>query len=162
MASVLLERKRGKSFMEQIALEEYLSNGVQKIVKGMIKSVVKNPKASMFMLQHGIDSKKARKKRNEAEKFGEHIPPFLIASITEQCNLHCKGCYVRETQGCSDHCSQEPLLKNTEWGSIFTQAEELGIGFILLAGGESFVRRNVIETAGNHSTILFPIFTNGT
>lgn len=148
--------------MEQIELEEYLSNGVQKIVKGMVQSVVKNPRASMFMMQHSLDSKKARRKRQEAELTGEHIPPFLIASITEQCNLHCKGCYARETQGCNDHCSQDMLLKDKDWNEIFSQAEDLGIEFILLAGGEPFVRKDVIETAGKHSRILFPIFTNGT
>ena len=47
-------------------------------------------------------------------------------------------------------------------GDIFTQSEELGIEFILLAGGEPFIRKDVLLQAGNHSNIIFPIFTNGT
>ena len=46
-------------------------------------------------------------------------------------------------------------------GDIFTQSEELGIEFILLAGGEPFIRKDVLLQAGNHSNIIFPIFTNG-
>lgn len=148
--------------MESVQLEEYLSNGVQNIVTGIIKASFKNPKTSLFMIQHGIDSKMARKKRQTAEQNGEHIPPFLIASVTNLCNLHCKGCYARASKGCVDHGSQEGILTGENWDVVFSQAEELGIEFILLAGGEPFVRKDVLEAAGVHKSILFPIFTNGT
>ena len=49
-----------------------------------------------------------------------------------------------------------------EWENIFGQAEELGISFILLAGGEPLLRRDLVEAAAGHSSIIFPIFTNGT
>lgn len=143
-------------------LEEYLSNGVENIVKGILKTSLKNPKASMFMAKYAVNSKKAREKRRIAELSGEHIPPFLIASITEQCNLHCKGCYARANHSCKDDFGTKGLLTDVDWNNIFTQAEELGIEFILLAGGEPFVRKDVLEQAGKHSNILFPIFTNGT
>lgn len=146
-------------------LEEYLSNGVEHIVNGILKASFKNPKASLFMVKYILTSKKAREKRKTAEMKGEHIPPFLIASITEQCNLHCKGCYARANHSCKDVCGRsdtDEFLTEAHWNSIFTQAEELGIEFILLAGGEPFVRKDVILQAGNHSNILFPIFTNGT
>lgn len=148
--------------MTQAGLEEYLSNGMMQIVKEIMAASLKNSKAKMFMMQHGLDRKQAEKKRKQAEKSGEHIPPFLIASITEQCNLHCKGCYARKIQGCGDYCGQSKAMTDVEWGMIFSQAEELGVEFILLAGGEPFVRRDVLETAGRHQSILFPIFTNGT
>lgn len=44
---------------------------------------------------------------------------------------------------------------------MFDEADELGVSFILLAGGEPLLRRDVIEMAGKKSNILFPIFTNG-
>ncbi len=53
-------------------------------------------------------------------------------------------------------------LSADEWNRIFIEAEEIGISFILLAGGEPLLRRDVIEAAGKHKNILFPIFTNGT
>lgn len=146
-------------------LEEYLSNGVEKIVKGIIKASLINPKASIFMTKYAISSKRAREKRKMAELTGEHIPPFLIASITDKCNLHCQGCYARANHSCSDSCSAngaDGLLTGEDWGNIFSQAKELGIEFILLAGGEPFVRKDVLVQAGKQSNILFPVFTNGT
>ena len=52
--------------------------------------------------------------------------------------------------------------RDEEWLRIFEEADELGISFILLAGGEPMIRRDVIEAAGRHPNILFPVFTNGT
>ncbi len=151
--------------MESFQLEQYLSNGVDKIVKGIISASIKNPKASLFMMQYAGSSKRAREKRLQAENNGEHIPPFLIASITDQCNLHCKGCYARATHSCTDFCAgstSKGLLSGEQWSDVFAQAEQLGIGFILLAGGEPFVRQDVIRAAGNYPNMMFPIFTNGT
>ena len=45
---------------------------------------------------------------------------------------------------------------------IFDVANELGISFILLAGGEPLLRKDVIELSANYKNIVFPIFANGT
>ncbi len=148
--------------METFALEKYLSNGVTKIVKGIMKASLQNPKASLFMVKHHAGSKKASQLREEAENAGEHIPPFLIASITHQCNLHCKGCYARANHSCKDQEGTEGIMTADEWGNVFTQAAKMGVAFILLAGGEPFVRKDVLKRAGEQDEILFPIFTNGT
>lgn len=151
--------------MKNFNLESYLSNGVENIVKNIVKATLKNPQASIFLMQYAKDSKKSRKLRQLAEQNGEHIPPFLIASITNQCNLHCKGCYARANQSCQDDCMNgetNRLMSAEKWKDIFYQAAELGVGFILLAGGEPFVRRDVLTVAGGQKNILFPVFTNGT
>jgi MoaA/NifB/PqqE/SkfB family radical SAM enzyme len=147
--------------MKDFNLEQYLSNGVENIVKGAIKASLKNPKESIFMAKYALASKRARKLRIQAEENGEHIPPFLIASITSQCNLHCKGCYARENHACFDGTASNQLT-DKEWSNIFHQAIDLGIGFILLAGGEPLIRKDIIQAAGKMQDILFPIFTNGT
>lgn len=145
-------------------LEKYLAEGVENIVTGIMKNVLNNPKESRFIAQYAAQSRRATKLRDSAMKKGQHIPPFLIASITTQCNLHCSGCYARANHSCFDNkCEDSPsLLSTEEWNSIFSQAGDLGVSFILLAGGEPFVRRDVISVAGEHKNILFPIFTNGT
>ena len=53
-------------------------------------------------------------------------------------------------------------LTTAEWKGIFREAEELGVSFIMLAGGEPLLRWDVIEAAGEMKNLLFPIFTNGT
>lgn len=142
-------------------LQNYLIKGVEGVVADALKATLKNPKESAFMLRFAAASRSASKKRRIAEDGGEHIPPFLIASITSQCNLHCAGCYSRCNHATVD---SEPVkqLTGDEWLSIFDEADELGISFIILAGGEPMLRRDVIEAAGQKQNILFPVFTNGT
>lgn len=147
--------------MESFDLAQYLTNGVENLVKNILRATLKDPKESAFMLRYSHSVKEAAKRRTELENNGEHIPPFLIASITSSCNLHCAGCYARHNNAC---CDSSPVaqLSDKEWLKIFIEAKDLGISFILLAGGEPMIRRDVIEAAGSVPEILFPIFTNGT
>lgn len=142
-------------------IQKYMTAGVENIIKNAVKVTLSNPEQSIFMTRFAMAAKAASNKRAISEKKGEHIPAFLIASITSNCNLHCAGCYARAVHSCTD---TEPVgqLSAEEWDYIFEQAEEMGISFILLAGGEPMIRRDVIEKAGNRQKILFPIFTNGT
>ncbi len=146
---------------QEFNIERYMSEGVENIVKTAIKASFSNPKESIFMARYALASKKATDKRRAAEEAGDHIPPFLIASITSACNLHCAGCYSRANDACVD---EKPVDQMTaeEWDKIFAEASDLGIGFILLAGGEPFVRKDIITKAADHPDVLFPIFTNGT
>ena len=147
--------------MKAFDLAQYLTNGVENLVKNILRATLKNPKESAFMLKYSRSVKEAARKRAELKEHGEHIPPFLIASITSSCNLHCAGCYARHNQSCCDSSSVEQL-SDAEWLKIFHEAKDLGISFILLAGGEPMLRRDVIRVAGDVPEILFPIFTNGT
>ena len=142
-------------------IQAYMTKGVERVVSDAIKATVKNPRESAFMLRFAVASRAASQKRTQAEKNGEHIPTFLIASITSKCNLHCAGCYSRCNKATVD---TEPVsqLTKEEWFHIFSEAEDLGISFILLAGGEPMLRRDIVEAAGELKNILFPIFTNGT
>ncbi|MBR4655664.1 MAG: radical SAM protein [Oscillospiraceae bacterium] len=146
---------------ETFDLQEYLSRGIENFVAGVVKATLKNPKESAFMLKFAAATAAASKKRKLAEAQGQHIPSFLIASITSQCNLHCAGCYSRCNNATVDSAPVRQLTAE-EWLKIFSEADELGISFILLAGGEPMLRRDIIEAAGKRQNILFPIFTNGT
>ncbi|WP_022779115.1 radical SAM protein [Butyrivibrio sp. AE3009] len=142
-------------------IQEYMTHGVERVVSDAIKATLKDPKESAYMAKFALATKAASKKRARLEAEGEHIPPFLIASITSSCNLHCAGCYSRCNNATND---SEPVrqLTDDEWLKIFNEADDLGVSFILLAGGEPLLRKGVIEAAGNKQNILFPIFTNGT
>lgn len=139
-------------------LEKYLSEGIKNIIKDAVKATLKNPKQSAFFLKYASSAKKAEKSRAAAAQNGEHIPPLLIASITEKCNLRCAGCYAHAN---APQCGQDEL-DAAQWERIFSEAKGLGVAVILLAGGEPFMRPEVIAAAAKHPEILFPIFTNGT
>ncbi|MDO4647685.1 MAG: radical SAM protein [Eubacteriales bacterium] len=146
---------------QEFNIEKYLTGGVEKVVKNALKASLSNPRESIFMGKYALASKKASEKRRIAEANGEHVPPFLIASITSNCNLHCAGCYSRANHACKDSVPVNQLT-DEEWKKIFDEASDMGIGFILLAGGEPFIRRDIIKKAAERPDILFPIFTNGT
>lgn len=142
-------------------LQKYLSKNIEFLVSDIIKKTFNNPKESLFMLKFAKSSKKASKIRKKEEENGLHVPPFLIASITSQCNLHCAGCYSRSNHQTEDK-ENKKLLSSDDWAKIFREAKELGVNFILLAGGEPLFRLDVIKEASNIKEIMFPIFTNGT
>lgn len=145
---------------QEFDIQDYMTKGVERVVSDALRATFKDPRESAFMVKFAAASTKASKKRRAAEEAGEHIPPFLIASITSSCNLHCAGCYSRSNHATSDETPQQQLT-GQEWANIFKEADELGISFILLAGGEPTLRRDVIDAAGKVKSILFPIFTNG-
>ena len=153
---------RRKSIMEdRFDLQKYLSEGVGRVVKSALRATLRDPRESAFLLKFAASCKTAENRRDENEGRGLHVPPFLIASITSSCNLHCEGCYSRANNATTD-CAPSMQLSAEEWQTIFREAEELGVSFILLAGGEPMLRRDVIEAAGEMKEILFPVFTNGT
>ena len=142
-------------------IQEYMTRGVERIVADAMRATLRNPRESAYMLRFAAASRAASKKRAAMEKKGEHIPPFLIASITSSCNLHCAGCYSRCNHATNDE-APVAQLSDEEWSRIFDEADDLGVSFILLAGGEPLLRKRVIDAAGEKPDILFPVFTNGT
>lgn len=142
-------------------IQEYLADGVENILKDSIRATLKNPKETLYILKFSKNARKATKIREKYAVKGQNIPAFLIASITSTCNLHCTGCYSRANDACSDDAPLNQLTGD-EWGDVFKEAKELGISFIVLAGGEPLIREDVIIEASKYPEILFPIFTNGT
>ena len=146
---------------QEFDIQEYMTHGVERVVSDAIRATLKNPKESAFMARFALASKAASAKRKKMEENGEHVPPFLIASITSSCNLHCAGCYSRCNSATEDTAPVDQLT-DEEWQKVFDEADDLGVSFILLAGGEPLLRYGVVEAAGKKPSILFPIFTNGT
>ena len=146
---------------ERFDLQKYLTEGVEQVVKDALKATVRDPRESAFLVKFAAACAVAAGRREKNEKAGLHVPSYLIASITSSCNLHCEGCYSRANDATTD-CAPSMQLTDEEWLRIFREAEELGVSFILLAGGEPMLRWDVIETAGKMKSILFPVFTNGT
>ena len=134
------------SAAETFDLQDYLTKGVERVVAEAVRATLKNPRESVFMARFAAASRAASRRRMKAEESGSHVPPFLIASITSRCNLHCAGCYSRCNHSTVDSSPVRQLTAE-EWLRIFGEAFDMGISFILLAGGEPLLRRDVIEAA---------------
>jgi MoaA/NifB/PqqE/SkfB family radical SAM enzyme len=142
-------------------LDRYLTESVESLVKDALAASLKNPKETAFLLSFALAGKCAAAAREKHAAAGKHIPSFLIASITNRCNLHCAGCYARANSICDD-ADSTALLTDEDWSRIFAEAAQIGVSFCLLAGGEPMLRRGVLESAAKRREILFPVFTNGT
>lgn len=142
-------------------INTYLNDSIQRVAATVLQASAKNLKELRFVTSIIPTLRGSENRRKEFEKKGTHIPPFLIASITSQCNLRCAGCYARASGACSDTMNNNELTAR-EWQYILTQASELGVSFILLAGGEPLMRKDIIEAAAGQPDVIFPVFTNGT
>lgn len=96
-------------------------------------------------------------KRQRNARKGIVVPPLLIASLTRDCNLDCEGCYSKALRP-----GAGPELSDGGFMELFREAVDLGVGAILLAGGEPLMRRQLLEEASLLPGILLPVFTNGT
>ena len=148
--------------MEQIFdLPTYLTESSRAMVRIALRSSFTNPRELLFLIRTAFSQRRASRARNAFERQGRHVPSFLIASITHRCNLFCTGCYARANQNCGDQAAAGQL-DTGRWGELFREARGLGVIFILLAGGEPMLRRDVLEQAAGCKGVVFPVFTNGT
>jgi len=99
-------------------------------------------------------------RRAAAARAGRTVPALLIASVTRRCNLECKGCYAQQLRP-SDGFAP-PELSDDRFMELFEEAMDLGVGVIMIAGGEPLIRRGLIERLSALRGIIIPVFTNGT
>lgn len=142
-------------------LTSYMNDAVGRIFREAMLSSRFAPKELAFLSRAAGAQKTAARKRSRAALDGNSVPPFLIASVATRCNLHCAGCYARANGACADGPAKEELSA-ARWGELFREAEELGVSFVLLAGGEPLERPDVLDEAAGTEKLIFPVFTNGT
>jgi len=94
-------------------------------------------------------------REKKMKELGVHIPSLILVDPTSACNLRCKGCWAGEYKK-SDQ--MEPEL----FDRILTEAEELGIYWIVLSGGEPFVYPYLLDIIEKHPRLTFMCYTNGT
>lgn len=95
-----------------------------------------------------------RKRFKEAAGFDP--PVLMVISPTMRCNLSCYGCYAGKY-------SRKDDLGLGTLERLITEAEQMGIYFLVISGGEPFILGDeFIDVLGRHPSILFQIYTNGT
>lgn len=123
-----------------------------------VRSSAGDPAAFRFFARMARAQRAAAERRAGWEKRGVHVPPLLILSVTGRCNLRCVGCYAR-----AERREDEREMTSGELLAVVREAQELGIGIILMAGGEPMLRtKDVFALAQVAPDTVFPLFTNGT
>ncbi len=108
-----------------------------------------------------------KQQRKRLEINGLKVPPTLILSLTQHCNLSCSGCFAAAS-GITCHKDPEgkrekkPQLDWKGWNSIISEASELGVFGFFLAGGEPFLFPRLFRFCEEFKNRFFIVFTNGT
>ncbi len=143
-------------YEEGIDFRKVLNEALNVFFKDALRVALTNPSQAYHFLRTIKWQKKAARIRSYWKQQGIHVPPILIFSITNRCNLHCKGCY---------HWALRPSVQSemdeTKLRSIITEAKELGISFVMIAGGEPLVRPEILDITESFPEITFLVFTNG-
>jgi MoaA/NifB/PqqE/SkfB family radical SAM enzyme len=105
--------------------------------------------------------------RKKSEKEGVMVPPALILSLTQQCNLSCSGCFAAASgitchKDVKNQRKDKPQLDWRGWRRIISEARELGVFGFFLAGGEPFLFPRLLELCEEFKDRCFVVFTNGT
>ena len=115
-----------------------------------------NPKRVALLWNRLQIFRKANDRRADLhKKHGLLVPPVLVLSVTMRCNLNCTGCYSRQYP-------RDRTLSLEEIDGIMTEAEELGISFFVITGGEPLLVDGLTKILARHPRLIFFLFTNGT
>ena len=100
---------------------------------------------------------KANKTREElAAAESLVVPPVLIISVTNDCNLACAGCYA-----CHQNRDRNAEMDTAQISRVVDEAAELGVSVVMIAGGEPLMKPGLLDLPKKHPELLFVMFTNG-
>lgn len=86
---------------------------------------------------------------------GRVFPAFQFISVTNDCNLHCQGCWVEN--------SDRKIYMDIEKINLIIEAgKRQGSYFFGILGGEPLMYKRLPEIFENHRDSYFQLFTNGT
>ncbi|MBN2880003.1 MAG: radical SAM protein [Clostridia bacterium] len=141
-----------------------MQNGIE-LFDGVIKeNIIVNKK---FLLKRGkyipVFARLGRKmeqqskiRREALQNENVVVPPIMIISITNDCNLNCAGCYA-----CAQDRAKEDEISLSDIDRTIKEAEEMGVAIIMIAGGEPLVKKGILDVLAKYEDMLFVIFTNG-
>jgi len=142
-----------KSAAHQIVLNKSLAV----FFKDALTITLRRPAQALSFLRTLVWLKKAASLRENWRNQGYMIPPILMVSITNECNLNCKGCYNK-----SFHQYSDRELSDDRLWQLTAEAKDLGVSFFVIAGGEPLLRPVLLDIMKEYPEIIFLVFTNGT
>jgi len=92
----------------------------------------------------------------------QRIPLTGSLEVTARCNLHCVHCYINLPANESGALKRE--FSETEIKNVIDQIVDQGCLWLLLTGGEPFLRSDFLDiyTYAKRKGLLLTLFTNGT
>lgn len=100
---------------------------------------------------------KETKKRETFAKENGFDPPYLVViDVTMRCNMKCEGCWAGNYNGTESDMPLETLYRVIE-----EMRDKMGIHYFVLAGGEPFIRKDLLEHVyAKYPDCQFLVYTN--
>jgi MoaA/NifB/PqqE/SkfB family radical SAM enzyme len=133
-----------------------LKQALNVFFKDALRVAFTNPAQAFVFLRSLVWLKRASKKRDSLKAEGVQVPAIILWSITNECNLHCEGCYNQ-----SFFPGSKEEMDTGEMERIAKEARDLGVSFFVLAGGEPFMKPEILNIIKDYPEIIFMVFTNG-
>jgi len=132
-------------------------NGALKVFfKDALRVALSSPRQAAAFVRALFWLGKAARRRATWRRRGVNVPPIVIFSVTDRCNLACKGCYAQ-----SFRPQAEAELDPSELRKVIEEARDLGVSFFVIAGGEPLLRPELEGIMADYPQIIFFVFTNG-
>jgi MoaA/NifB/PqqE/SkfB family radical SAM enzyme len=133
----LAEGKPGREFLRKM-----LKNTHPKVRRRYIARMI----VSMFFRDPEIG-------KRCVEKYGITPPYNMLISPTMRCNYRCQGCYAASYERKDD-------MKQEVFDRLLSEAEDIGINFFSVVGGEPFIYPELLDVINRHNKSFFQVFTN--
>ncbi|WP_432663627.1 radical SAM protein [Wukongibacter baidiensis] len=139
-------------------------DGVKLFNNAMSKNLIENRRFLSGRTNYLPSYAKAVVKLKKQEKIRAEIlasddvtvPPILIISVTNDCNLSCASCYA-----CAQNRVKDDEMTIDDIDNIVKEGIDLGVSIIMIAGGEPLVKKNILDIPKKYSDTLFVMFSNG-
>jgi MoaA/NifB/PqqE/SkfB family radical SAM enzyme len=133
-----------------------LNQGIRTFFSEFVRVSLRHPSQALFFARTLLRQAAAARLRARRAGEGLTVPPIAIFSITNRCNLRCKGCYAQAIRG-----DAPDQLSAAELRDVVAQADSLGVSFFVIAGGEPLTRPEIMDITAGFPHIIFLVFTNG-
>ena len=122
-----------------------------RILKGLNPKVRKNYLANMVVSLFFRDQQIYDRIRKQ---YGFNPPSVMLISPTMRCNYKCGGCYAA-------NYTRDDDLPPEVFDRVVMEAENIGIKFMPVLGGEPFVYQPLLDIFKKHPRACFQPYTNG-
>lgn len=133
-----------------------LNRGLRVFFSQFVRVSLSSPGSAWHFLKMLAWQVQAARLRRRRARGGLHVPPIAIFSITNRCNLRCKGCYAQAIRA-----DVPDELASGDLRRIISEGASLGISFFVIAGGEPLTRPEILDITDEFPRVLFLLITNG-
>lgn len=127
------------------------------MILGLARRMLTEPDPRLvrkFVVNAGWKGWRAVQRFRRDSARGRVVPPFLFVSLTNDCNLSCRGCWVTPT-------APPRMLAPETLERIVVESQARGSSFFGLLGGEPLLYPQLFDVIARHPEAYFQLFTNG-